>query len=378
MNKSRVRIIIIGCLLFLINHIIVFSQIPVQHLLKIIQNNANELLKDERFHAVSIAIHHKGIDHISHYGSLDKKRNNKPTNETLYEIASVTKTMTGFLVAKAIKDSILDLDAPVMNYLGKSYENLAFNGIPITIKHLLTHTSGIPLNIDGIDHLYQNSSTKSYHKAQEILQNYSKEELLSNLEKVQLKSPPGVYYSYSNITPNILAHILELVYNKPFEKILQSNLFDPIGMNNTGINLSKLHQDLLANGYNDRRELMPNFKQHIQLWGAAGRIKSNAPDLLNYIKLQLNENNPTIKESHRKLFQDLDKLWIGYYWEIIEDQHGKHLEHHGGIYGSQNWILIYPKDQFGISIITNTSFPEANTLLKQTAINIFEEIIVNN
>lgn len=81
-------------------------------------------------------------------------------------------------------------------------------------------------------------------------------------------------------------------------------------------------------------------------------------------------------ESHRRLYKDLENLWIGYYWEVVEDEFGCHFEHHGRIYGNQNWIIIYAKYRFGISIITNASFPEVNPLLKQTATSIFKDFCV--
>lgn len=282
--------------------------------------------------------------------------------------------MTGYLVAKAIRDKKLKLSDPLTKFLGSSYNNLSFNGISITIKHLIAHTSGLPLNINGIDDLYAKSTKNTYAEAQELLANYEKSALLDDLKKVEIQREPGKQYGYSNVAPNVLAHILEIVYKIPFETLLKEQLFEPLGMQNTAINLSKEQQKLLANGYNANGELMPNFKKPIKLWGAAGRIKSNSQDLLKYIKFQLQKNNPVIKATHTKLFQDLDKLWIGYFWEIIDDEDGTHMEHHGGIYGTQNWLLIYPQYNIGISILTNSSFPEANQLIKRTAIKILNDI----
>ncbi len=337
-----------------------------------VKESAHLLLKDDRFNAVSIAVYSKGISHINHFGELDKGKDNTPTNKTLYEIASVTKTMTGYLVAKAIVENKIKLFDPISKYLGASYSNLSFKETAITIQHLLTHTSGLPLNVKGVSELYTNSTKNSYQRAQKLLTKYRKDSLLSDLKKIKVKKLPGKEYSYSNVAPNILAYILEIVYNKPFEALLEEQLFEPADMKNSMVNLSRKMRKQLANGYNNKGELMPNFKEPIQLWGAAGRIKSNAKDLLNYIKFQLQKENPIIKESHTKLFKDTDTIWIGYFWEILDDNDGVHIEHHGGLYGSQNWLLIYPKYNFGISIITNSSFPEANQIIKKTALNIFE------
>ncbi|WP_146052884.1 serine hydrolase [Aquimarina sp. I32.4] len=338
-----------------------------------IKENARKLLEDYRLNAVSIAVYANGVGYTEHFGELDKGKANSPTNETLYEVASVTKTMTGYLVAKAVTEAKLKLTDPITKYMGNAYQHLSYNKKPITIQDLLTHTSGLPLNIEGVDELYINPSRSSYTKAQELLTYYPKDSLLNTLKKIKLEYLPGTQYSYSNVAPNVLAHILEVVYKKPFDDVLQEYLFEPAMMDNTKINLTNEEQELLANGHNAKGEVMPNFKKPIKLWGAAGRAKSNATDMLNYIKFQLNDQNPVVKESHTKLFRDLENLWIGYFWEILEDKDGMHIEHHGGIYGTQNWLIIYPEHDFGISVIANSSFPEANRLLKQTALHIFKD-----
>ena len=364
----------IGILVFILISTSCNSQFRRDKIAATVKDNALQLLKDDRFNAVSIAVYYKSVGYINHFGELDKGKGNTPTNETLYEIASVTKTMTGYLLAKAVTDNKIKLSDPVIKYLGSSYNNLSFNTTDVTIQHLLTHTSGLPLNVKGVSELYANSTKNGYQKAQKILSKYTKDSLLNDLKNLKIERLPGTEYSYSNVAPNLLAYILEIVYNTPFITLLNEQLFEPAGMKNTTINLSEKAQTYLANGYNDKGALMPNFIKPIQLWGAAGRIKSNAEDLLNYIKFQLKKENSILKESHTKLFKDTDTIWIGYFWEILDNENGVHFEHHGGLYGSQNWLIIYPKYDFGISVITNSSFPEANQLIKQTALNIFKDL----
>lgn len=350
------------------------SQTNESELMTVVNKEAKSFLGDERFNSVSIAVYHKGKSYIGHFGELDKNQNNKPTNETLYEIASVTKTMTGYLVACAVEEGKIELNTPVYEVLGEGYRNLIYKGEPVRIIHLITHTSGIPSNIDEVNELYQDPSFNNYSRAQEILSAYTKQELLADLKSLELTEPLGKTYSYSNVTPNLVAYILETIYNKPFELLLKEKLFDPAQMTNTFINLEEDKQILLANGYNEENKLMPNFRKPINLWGAAGRVKSNSVDMLKYIEWQLDSTNQTVNRSHQKLFKDVDNIWLAYFWDVIDDKDGTHIEHHGGIYGGQNWLMIYPEQQFGISIITNSSFPEANQIIKQTASKIFENL----
>ncbi|QKX06155.1 beta-lactamase family protein [Aquimarina sp. TRL1] len=350
------------------------SQSKTDTLTLIVDKEADTFLKDTRFNAVSIAVYYKGESYIGHYGELDKNQRNKPTDETLYEIASVTKTMTGYLVACAIEEGKIELNTPIYEILGKDYRNLIYKDEPIRMIHLITHTSGIPLNIGEVSALYQTPNFDNYSKAKEILSTYKKQKLLADLKSLELTEPPGKVYSYSNVAPNLVAHMLEVIYNKPFEELLKTKLFVPAKMKNSFINLDKDKQGFLANGYNEKHQLMPNFKEPINLWGAAGRVKSNSLDMLHYIKWQLNASNSIVKRSHKKLFKDVDNIWLAYFWDVIDDSNGTHIEHHGGIYGSQNWLMIYPEHEYGISIITNSSFPEANQIIKQTANQIIEQL----
>lgn len=372
MEKMKIELIVIGLFFFMFHSC--KSQPKSDELSMVIKKEAQKFLKDKRFNAVSIAVYNKGESYIGHYGEIDKGQDNKPTNKTLYEIASVTKTMTGYLVACAVNEGKLNIETPVYEILGQRFKNLNYKGDPVRIIHLITHTSGIPLNVNQVSDLYLNPSADNYKKAQNILSNYKKEELLTEIQSLELDESIGKTYSYSNVAPNLVAHILEVLYDQPFEILLKEKLFEPAEMDNTFINLNNNQQSLLANGYNEKKELMPNFKNPVNLWGSAGRVKSNSLDMLKYIKWQLNSSNPVVRISHQKLFKDVDNIWLAYFWDVIDDKNGTHIEHHGGIYGSQNWLMIYPKQQYGISIIANSSFPEANPIIKQTANKIFEEL----
>ena len=147
-----------------------------------------DFLKDNRFNAVSITVYDNGKSFIGHYGELDKNIGNKPTNQTLYEIASVTKTMTGYLVACAINEGKVNLESVVYDILGEEFKNLKYKEEPIRIKHLITHTSGLPLNINGISELYQSPNISSYKRAQKILSNYTKDDLLKEIKFLKVKS----------------------------------------------------------------------------------------------------------------------------------------------------------------------------------------------
>ncbi|MBJ6369819.1 serine hydrolase domain-containing protein [Snuella sedimenti] len=94
--------------------------------------------------SVSVGFYNKGEKSTHHFGKLTKGKNNTATNSTIFELGSVSKMFTGTLVAKVILEGKINLEDDIRNYLPGKYENLAFEGIPIQIKHLLTHSSRLP------------------------------------------------------------------------------------------------------------------------------------------------------------------------------------------------------------------------------------------
>ncbi|MGL1959470.1 MAG: beta-lactamase family protein [Colwellia sp.] len=310
-----------------------------------IDHYAHELLKDSRFHSVSIGVYKGGKSFTKHYGELETGKGNKPTDKSFYELGSVTKIFTGMLAAKAVLDGKISLDDDVRKYLNREYPNLEFNGKPVRIKHLLTHTSNFP-----------NFPIKGDNKTV----------FFDGLAEIKMNSEPGSKYFYSNTAPELTAFILETVYEKPYDDILQEFILNAQQMNDTAFVKDTLQ---LVKGYNGDGELMPNFER--KLWGGTVGLNSTTSDLLKFIKLQLDDTNDVITESHKELYQINKNLSVGYHWYISKEDNVLSYSHHGGIYGMQNWLVIYPKHDIGISVISNASFDGVGDSLEEIVTGIF-------
>ncbi|PIF46883.1 CubicO group peptidase (beta-lactamase class C family) [Chryseobacterium sp. 52] len=327
------------------------SLINKQNVENAITKNALQLLEDKRFHSVSVAVLKDGESTIKHFGELSIGKGNKPNDSTLYELASVTKTFTGYVAAKAVLDQKINLDDDIRIYLNEPYPNLEFKGENIKIRHLFTHTSGFP-----------NFPIKSENK----------EAFLEGLKLIKIETKPGEIYSYSNTAPELTAYILEKVYQKSFEELVTELVLKPNKMNQTKFTLNDHEKTVLVRGYNDKNELMPNFTR--TLWGGISGLHSTTPDLVKYMKLQLDKLNLIVNESHKKLYKEGSDFWEGYHWYILENGNTLIYRHHGGIYGMQNWFVIYPKQNIGISILTNTSFNETGEILEKVVDQLYDDI----
>ena len=326
--------------------------------------NATSLLLDSKLNAVSVGIYKEGKKYIAHYGELDKGNGNIPTNETIYGIASVSKTFTGILVANAVLDGKIKLEDDIRKYLKQDFHNFEYDAEPIRIKHLLTHTSRMSKFLpESINALLTVFNEDLPFKIYEIQKEYTKKEFFSDLHKIKLDTVPGLKYEYSNVDTEIMAQILENIYAKSFNQILIDYFKDNANMYNTQIDLPQEKHEHLANGYGMTGKLVPH---EIELYGADGGVKTTMPDLLNYLEFQLNKENKTVLESHRVLYETKN-LRMGYYMPIQNnEEYGTYYRMHGGGFGSQNWLFILPKYNLGISVITNQSDMETADKLMKT------------
>jgi CubicO group peptidase (beta-lactamase class C family) len=327
-----------------------------------IQKQAEHLLLDNRFTSVSIGVVSDGKSVTRHYGELTKRQGNKPNDQTIYEIGSVSKTMVGLLTAYAIADGKLSLNGNINDYIDNQLNKVSTASQPITIQELLTHTSGLPKDLEHLGLTEETVNKNSFIKA---------------INKFDASILKGQFH-YSGVGTELLSYILTQVYHKPFDKLLKQTLRDRAGMSNTQVNLSKTQMPFFAHGYNDKNEVARSHVEPNKLWGGSGFVKSTMTDLMSYMKLQLQSESPAIALSHKRLFDVNDTEYLAFFWIVAKGEKiGTYLIHHGGMEGTQNWMIIFPTHNLAISVVSNSSFPETQGLLRDVGMNIASSLLTN-
>lgn len=340
----------------------------------IVKNAAEAYMKDTSRVGLSIGIYKDGKTFIYNYGYTEKNNKNKPTNETIYEIGSITKTFTGTLLAQAVIDKRVNMDDDVRKYLNGSYPNLEYKGQPIKLFQLINHTSGLPFLLPDRKDIFQHSQDSISYFVTDIQSHYSKEKFLKDLHDVKLDTVPGVKFSYSNAGAQLLSFILEKVYGTSYENLIKKYITIRENMPNTKLTYSIKEITNFAKGYNGKGILMPYNPVMI---GAAGKINSTVPDMLNYIKFHLNENNPVIKLSHATTFGDINNFAIGLNWQMNKTSDGyRRIWQSGGSFGFASYCVVYPELNIGIILLSNEADRTAQGGLEEAAKKIFE--VVNN
>ena len=344
-------------------------------IIETITKQGEAFVKNKNIHSVSIGIYKDGKGYTQHFGELEKGKGNAPTDETLYEIGSVTKPMTGYLVAKAVLDGQLKRSDKVSDYLEGDYDNLSYNGTPITIQHLLTHTAGLPTFLPmAMAPLFENLEADVPQSYYQLEKAYSKVQFFDDLKKVELISEPGATYSYSNLGAELMGHVLETVYQKDIDSLFKEQLFQPALLEHTGIHLPKAKLQQLARGY-WMGNTTPSPNQLNPLWATGSGAKATLNDMLKFIAWELNSENPVVAESQTVLFEGERLLKVSYFWRVWDDKYGRSFNHHGGTTGMQNWLFLFPKYNMGISIITNQSGPKTPGKLSAAVKKIMKSLV---
>lgn len=342
---------------------------------KAIGKHGKAFLNNTNITSVSIGVLKDGENYTQHFGEVEKGKDVPPDDGSIYEIGSVTKTMTGYLVAEAVLNGKIKLDADVRLYLNEDYPNLNYNGQPVTIRHLLTHTSGLPISLPAeLNKVFEKLDNNVPNEYHEIEKTYGKDNFLSDLRNVSLTVEPGIKYSYSNAGAELLGYVLETIYGKSLDALLKERFLNKCDMPNTAIELDQTQKAKLVGGY-WMDNATPSPSQLNKLWATASGVKMNMADMMHYIRLQLTTEDPVTAESHKVLYEEGKLLKVGYFWRIWNDKHGRSYNHHGGTSGTQNWLFIFPKYKLGISIITNQSGPKTPNLLSKTVKRILEDIV---
>ncbi len=178
----------------------------------------------------SVVVRKYGEDLFSGgYGWENVKAGIQNTTQTKFWLESVSKNITALAVIQLCERGLLNLDDPIVKYLPADYptqdrSNVEKDGVAVTIRHLLEHKSGI-----------QEYDTSQYvNSDSQVLNIKSIDEYLSLIKSIPLQFVPGSEYEYSNTGYNLLACIITKVYGKGYDVYLKENIFDPLGMKNSG------------------------------------------------------------------------------------------------------------------------------------------------
>ena len=274
--------------------------------LKIATQRLHNYVDDGKLPGTFVRIIKEGkVVYNDRYGLIDIAKNKPVEDESLYRIFSMTKPVTAVAIMTLHDQGKLNLDDKVSKYIPEFsntqvYENIdgKHTTIPqkkqLTIRHLLTHTSGIPY---GWEWSYIDSI---YNAKQHMRKDWTIEEMTKDIATIPLKFQPGTQYNYG-LGIDVAGYIVEVVSGMKLDIYFKAAIFDPLRMDDTRFYVPKEKQDRMTELYtrdeNDKLTIVEDkdIKERIGagvppklLLGGAGLISSMG-DYEKFCRMLLNK-----------------------------------------------------------------------------------------
>ncbi len=280
------------------------------------------------------------------YGMASLEYEVPNTTETVFNIASVSKQFTAFSMVLLEQQGKLSLEDDIRKHLPEVPDF----GAPITIRHLLHHTSGL--------RNFQNMLAMAGWREGEAMTN---EDLLRYLsQQKELNFPTGEEYLYCNTGFNICTAIVERITGQTFQEWTKENIFEPLGMENTGYreDMEAIHKNT-ATCYEGSMEA--GFRQPLKYWTymGNGNVYTTLEDLTKWLN---NFREPALggpegieKLLERGVLNNGDTL--NYALGIVHSTYrGLPVYQHGGsVGGYRSTMQYYPEQEVGVIVLSNFS-----------------------
>ncbi len=296
------------------------------------------------------------------YGIADVDARTAPDLDTAYRIGSLTKSFTALSVLALRDDGVLTLDDPLVRWVPEA-AGIVYptrDAAPITLRQLITHTSGLPRE-------YDRSKTTT------------EAEVLAQLQGLALENPPGQTFSYSNLGFVLLGTTVAHASHLTFREFVTKRIFERLGMTSSAFDSTAK----LAPAYRDDNKTRDKLTDYGLAVGGGG-IVSTVRDLARYVAFQLAAYPPrsdvdsgpirraSVRESHATGFAagagvtrrdgklEMDFTNYGFGWAAHRTCDANDLvEHNGGIdsYRTSITMLVH----HGVGVIAMTNFGNADT-----------------
>jgi CubicO group peptidase (beta-lactamase class C family) len=320
------------------------------------------------------------------FGFKDVEKQLPLTNESIFRIASISKSFTSTAIMQLVAEKKIRLDQDISELVGFKVRNPAYPNTVITLKMALSHRSSINdsegyFSLDAIDPATNPNFAKCYNAYE-----------------------PDKGYMYCNLNYNLAGSILEKITGIRFDKYIQQQILDPLGLYG-GYNVNALDTQLIAkiyefnkqtqgftlspNAYAPRTEEINNYTmgRTTPIFSPTGGMKISANDLAKYMimhsQLGKYDGGRMIPKKLSKQMQAIISKEENYGMALETTTQlipGKNMIGHTGVaYGLYSLMFFEPKEKIGFVVITNGCDPKTingiNGVLHQTVNSLYANLI---
>ncbi|MGH8216803.1 MAG: serine hydrolase [Rhodanobacteraceae bacterium] len=307
-----------------------------------VQHAIEERIAAGEYPAMVIAVVDGDRSHVYAFGKLDDGK--APDADTVFQIGSVTKTFTATLLAEAVAKGDATLETSVGDLL-PGFDIPSRNGKSVTLGELAMQSSGLPRLPDNM----RPANPKDPYA------NYDSAKLKAFLAEYKLTRDPGAKYEYSNLGFGLLGYALARQAGRSYAELLQTRIFQPLGMASTSATFEEPLGSHWATGHD--ADGQPAQPWHLDALAGAGAINSTGADLLRYLEANMGRGNAALQDAMELAHQPRRTIGgderIGLAWMTRHDKGGDVVWHNGMTGGYASFIGFTEDGKRGVVILTN-------------------------
>jgi CubicO group peptidase (beta-lactamase class C family) len=327
------------------------AQTREDHAFAVLSDVVTAKMREYQVPGVALGIVRNGQITIRGFGVTSVEDPLPVTADTIFPLASISKTVTATAIMRLVEQGRLDLRAPVRKYLPDFRVQDEAASRDVTVWHLLTHTSGWEGQLSAIDY---GSETLARFVAG----------LASNMQL----APPGAAWSYNNAAFGVAGRIIEVVTGLSIHDAFSDLVFKPLGLTRASTRVGDVATHRLAQGHRVRADGTATIVRPFNLGSTtpAGGAAMSMTDLLTYVRFHMGDGRnsagsailtpATLEQMQtpqlRKQATD-DEMGIGWHLRQVG---GVRLAAHGGTFAGHILLLEFvPGSGFALAILTNAS-----------------------
>lgn len=292
------------------------------------------------------------------FGYANKEQESPVTPDTVFRVGGVTTLFTAVAIMQLHEQGKIKLDEPVVTYLPefrvRSHRDI---NQAITIRHLLSHHSGLPITI---------------YKGMWASEPQPKQSVLDYIANNYMPHSPGELYAFSNLGYVILGLVIEKLSGLSYEQYVRQKIIEPLGLKNTGFHSDKKLEARLAQGYKKDEPRPLLYARDVPALG----LYSTAEDLARFLQ-SFNGVNAVLSSHSRAAMmhlQNADNPWdmergVGLGWHLDE----KRLPKAGPVAARWGSTLLYRSrvlyaPHFGMGVVVNANSSKGFRVIDDIAI----------
>ncbi|MGH2404645.1 MAG: serine hydrolase domain-containing protein [bacterium] len=316
---------------------------------RLLQEKITEAMERLHVPGVAVGVLHEGAEHIAGFGVTNVDHLLPVDGDTLFQIGSTTKTVTGTAAMRLVEMGKLDLDAPIRTYLPDLRMSSEEVAAKVTMRHLFTHTGG------WVGDYFEGTGSGDDALAKVVVR-------MADLEQI---TPLGAVWSYNNSGFYLAGRVIEVLTGKTYEEAVTELVLDPLGMKRSFFFAADVITHRVAAGHYiiDARPVVTREWALPRAAHPAGGIVSTVGDQLRYARFHMGDGTApdgtrllapeSVAFMQTPLVEGSGGNQWGLAWGLRKIGDARLVFHGGATSGQLSAFMMVPQRRFAITVLTN-------------------------